>query len=221
VAATRLIFLGPPGSGKGTQAQRLTDKFGLCAMSSGDTLRREIQAGTEIGKQAVSFVSAGKLVPDNVITGVMLAGIARVGPTQGFILDGFPRTLPQAESLTQGLTKLSMKIDAVIDFQMPDQAVVDRIVSRRVCSKCGFTYNVKFSPPRVDGVCDRCGGQVNQRTDDTEAVIRTRLEVYRTQTAPLRDYYLARRLLLAVDASLPTDAVTRQMLRIIDPSGAV
>lgn len=221
MAASRLIFLGPPGSGKGTQAQKLSSLKSMCALSSGDTLRREIQLGTDIGKQAVTHVSAGKLVPDDVITGVMLSAISRADCAGGFILDGFPRTLPQAESLGAGLSKLGFKVEAVVDFQIPDEALVDRIVSRRVCSKCGFTYNVRSAPPRSAGVCDQCGGEVIQRSDDTAEVVRTRLDVYHKQTAPLKDYYAARRLLLAVDASLPPDAVFKQLLRIVDPSGAV
>jgi adenylate kinase len=212
----RLIFLGPPGSGKGTQAARASDRFGLAAMSSGDTLRNEIKAGSDVGQKAQQYVQAGTLVPDDVITAVMLAAIAKLPPNIGFILDGFPRTLPQAESLTAGLDEARTRIDGVVDFQMEDDLIVQRIVSRRVCSNCGATYNVAFFPSHEDGVCDKCGGQVVQRVDDREDVIKTRLETYRTQTTPLIEYYSRRGLLCAVDASQAADAVERQVTGVIE-----
>jgi adenylate kinase len=212
----RLIFLGPPGTGKGTQASRMQERFGLVAMSSGDTLRDEIKEGTEIGRKASQYVQAGTLVPDEVITGVMLSAIEKLPPEAGFILDGFPRTVAQAEALAAGLQQREARIDAVIDFQMDDRLIVERIVSRRVCSNCGATYNLRFLPPRVEGVCDACGGEVIQRVDDREDVIKTRLETYRSQTAPLIEFYSQRRLLRTVDASQEAQAVERQVAEIIE-----
>src|ERR1041384_5764244 len=138
--ATRLIFLGPPGTGKGTQAKRMSERFGLVHLSSGDVLRKEIAEGSEIGKKANGFVSSGALVPDDVIIGVMLAGLAKLLAEQGFILDGFPRTVPQAQALAGGLEQSRRPISAAIDLQMDDEGIVERIVSRRICSKCGTTY---------------------------------------------------------------------------------
>lgn len=215
----RFIFLGPPGSGKGTQAARVGDRFGLVPMSSGDTLRNEIKADSSVGRKAQEFVQAGTLVPDDVITDVMLSAIAKLAPDTGFILDGFPRTLPQAESLATGLDDAGMKINGTIDFQIGDDLIVERIVSRRVCSNCGATYNVRSVPPRNNGVCDKCGGQVIQRVDDHEDVIKTRLETYCTQTAPLIEFYSRRGLLCTVDASQETEAVERQLVEIIEALG--
>ncbi len=216
MAYKRLIFLGPPGTGKGTQATRMSERFGLAAMSSGDTLRSEIKQGTEVGQKAAQYVRAGTLVPDDVITGVMLAAINKLPPNKGFILDGFPRTVAQAEALAAGLGRADGRIDAAIDFQMDDRLIVERIVSRRVCSQCAATYNLRFLPPQVEGVCDKCGGEVVQRVDDREDVIKTRLETYRSQTAPLIEFYSQRGLLRTVDASLEAQAVERQVVRVIE-----
>lgn len=212
---TRLVFLGPPGSGKGTQAQRLSERAALTALSSGDTLRREIQLGTEIGRQAEAFVAGGSLAPDDIVTGVMLAAVSRIPRGAGFILDGFPRTVPQALALERGLTA-EQAIQAVIDFRIADAAIVERTLSRRVCSKCGFTYNVRFFPPRVEGVCDHCGGAVIQRVDDSADVIRNRLETYRRQTAPLISHYQQRGLLRVLNADADAVAVERELSAIVD-----
>jgi len=217
--AKRLVFLGAPGTGKGTQAARMSRRFGLVPMSSGDTLRNEIRAGSAIGKQAARYVQAGTLVPDEIVTGVMLAAVERLAPDVGFILDGFPRTLPQAEALAAGLARRGLGLDGVIDFRLDDATIVARIVSRRVCSACGATYNTGFSPPAVDGVCDRCGGQVTQRVDDREDVVRTRLETYRRQTAPLIEYYTRQRLLRTVDAAGDAAAVEAEVARLIEALG--
>ena len=217
--AKRLIFLGPPGSGKGTQAARVSEHSGLVAMSSGDTLRKAIKDASDVGNRAAQYVSAGTLVPDDVITTVMLSAIHELPPEAGFILDGFPRTVPQAQALAEGLAESRGAIDAVIDFQMDDKLVVERIVSRRVCSSCGATYNIRFFPPKVEGVCERCGGQVAQRVDDREDVIRTRLETYRTQTAPLIDFYSQRGILYTVDASQEVQAVEAQVVAVIEALG--
>lgn len=217
--AVRLVFLGPPGTGKGTQARRAGEKFGLVAMSSGDVLREQIQRGTALGCQARQYVEAGTLVPDDVITGVMLSGIDQLPRGSGFILDGFPRTLPQGEALEEGLRQRGTRIDAVLDFRMPDRQIIERIVNRRVCSRCGATYNTRFLPPRVAGRCDACGGELSARVDDREDVIATRLATYRSQTAPLVDFYARRGLLREVDASAQAAQVEAAVTAIISAVG--
>lgn len=215
MAALRLIFLGPPGSGKGTQAQRLQKNRGLPALSSGDTLRKEIRHASPIGTKAAQFVQAGTLVPDDVITGVMLSAIGKLPDSDGFILDGFPRTVPQAEALDEGLEARGLTIDAVLDFLIEDPQIIARIVARRVCSQCAATYNLESLPPAVAGVCDQCGGKLEQRVDDREDVIATRLETYRAQTAPLVEYYSQRNLLRTVDANADAQSVEAQLARVI------
>jgi len=214
--ASRLIFLGPPGTGKGTQAQRLAERLGLVQLSSGDVLRREVKEGTEIGRRAEQYMRAGTLVPDEVITGVMLAAVDKRPPASGFILDGFPRTVPQAEALDAGLKSRGLDIQLVLDFQLDDQEIIRRIVTRRVCGACGATYNTEFMPPKVAGRCDRCGGEVTQRVDDREDVVRTRLQTYRAQTAPLIGYYTRRGLLRRVDAGVGADQVEQEVRRVVE-----
>ncbi len=215
----RLVLLGPPGAGKGTQAKRLAADFGLVALSSGDILRGEIKAGTAVGKKAEGYVKSGTLVPDAVITEVMLAGIDRVDPGAGFILDGFPRTVPQAEALEGGLAARRRPLDAVIDFDMNDGEIVRRIVSRRSCGNCGAVYNLEFLPPRVPDVCDACGSALVQRVDDTETTVVTRLATYRRQTAPLVAHYEACGLLRRVDGAAPADRVQLAIRRIVESLG--
>ena len=220
MAVTRLIFLGPPGSGKGTQAQRLAEKSGLVQLSSGDVLRREVKEGSEIGQKAYSYMQAGTLVPDEVITGVMLAAVDKLPAGTGFILDGFPRTVPQAEALEAGLKERDLAAQAVLDFQLDDAEIIRRIVTRRVCNDCSATYNTEFMPPKQAGVCDRCGGEVIQRVDDREDVVATRLETYRAQTAPLIGFYGDRGLLRSVDASVGADGVQETVDCIVDSLGS-
>ena len=215
--AVNLLFLGPPGCGKGTQAARLADKRGFIQLSSGDALRRERKEGSEIGRKAAEYMDAGTLVPDEVITGVMLAAVDKLPAGTGFILDGFPRTVPQAEALDAGLEQRGLKFHAAIDFKLDDAEIVRRIVERRVCGDCGATYNLSFLPPKVAGVCDKCGkSSIIQRPDDREEVVRTRLETYRAQTAPLIEYYSSRGLMTTVDSSDGADAVEAAVARIVD-----
>lgn len=215
MAATRLIFLGPPGSGKGTQAARLAEQLGLVQLSSGDVLRRERAEGSPVGRQAARYMDAGTLVPDEVITEVMLAAVDRLPPGTGFVLDGFPRTVPQAEALARGLRARNLPIDAVIDFQLDDAEIIRRIVERRICRQCGATYNLSFLPPKVAGRCDKCGGELIQRPDDRREVVATRLETYRAQTAPLIDYYARSGRLHTVDAARGAAAVAAEIARIV------
>ncbi len=219
MAGRTLIFTGPPGSGKGTQAAHMRDRLGFVPLSSGDTLRAEIKAGSDIGKQAAQYVQAGTLVPDDIITGVMLAAVSRQPTSAGVILDGFPRTVGQAEALDDGLAAAGRKVDAVIDFRIDDGLIVERIVNRRICKNCGATYNIRFCPPKVANVCDRCGGELMQRVDDREDVIRTRLATYREQTTPLIEFYDRRGLLRSVDASREAPAVESDVVALIEALG--
>lgn len=221
-SALRLIFLGPPGAGKGTQAQKLCEERGLANLSSGDVLRREIRAGSPLGERVGRYVRKGELVPDEVMTAVMLETIAALPPGTGFVLDGFPRTVPQAESLDAALTRVGDPIHAVLDFEVEDATIIERIVHRRVCTQCGSWYNTRSLPPKVAGVCDRCGAPLAQRDDDREEVVRRRLTVYRTQTAPLIAYYERQGLLRAIDAAVPAEQVeqvVRQVVASLDRKG--
>lgn len=197
----------------------MSERFGHAALSSGDIFRAEMGAGTAIGRQAAEFVRSGRLVPDEIVTAMMLVSVGKLGPDARFILDGYPRTIPQAEGLAAGLDGLSAGIDAVVDFRIADPVIIERAVNRRVCKNCGRSYNVRFFPPRVEGVCDQCGGVVEQRDDDCEDVIRTRLETYYRQTQPLVDFYARAGLLRVVDASAAADAVESAVAAIVEASG--
>lgn len=203
----RVIFLGPPGAGKGTQAAKIREKYEVAHISTGDILRANVKEGTELGRKAKEFMNAGKLVPDEVIIGMMRDRLQEPDCANGFILDGFPRTVPQAEALDQLLADLNLELDASVLFNVDDEVVVERLSGRRMCRKCGTIYHATFHPTKVEGVCDTCGGEIYQRDDDREEVIRNRLSVYHDQTAPLIDYYREKGLLKDVDASGSSDAV--------------
>ncbi len=207
----RIILLGAPGAGKGTQADSIKAKYPLAHISTGDMLRSHVKLGTELGKDAKAYMDAGKLVPDDVIIAMMEHRLQDNDAKQGFILDGFPRTIAQAEALDEILAKLSIKLDAVVSLAIDDDTVVARLTSRRVCRQCGEIYNTALKPSAKEGVCDKCGGEVVQRDDDKEDVIRRRLSVFHEQTAPLIDYYGKKGLLVIVDASGDKSAVLRAL----------
>jgi len=184
-----LIFLGPPGAGKGTIAAKIKEAYGIAHISTGDILRENVKQGTPLGKLAERYMQAGDLVPDDIIVEMVENRLQEPDCSEGFILDGFPRTLPQAEALDRILEKLKTKVDAVILLEVDDETIVKRLSGRRVCPKCGAIYNVSFNPPKADSLCDHCGERVIQRNDDKEEVVRQRLAVYRERTAPLIDYY--------------------------------
>jgi adenylate kinase len=186
-----LILLGAPGSGKGTVAKKLLTAVKVPHISTGDILRGAVAAGKELGKKAKAFMDAGQLVTDELILGIMKERLAEPDAQTGFILDGFPRTIPQADGLGKILDELKIKLTGVIDIEVPEQVILDRILSRRTCANtaCQAIYNVKFMPPKVEGVCDKCGGKLIVRADETEEVVRNRLKVYDSQTAPLIAYY--------------------------------
>ena len=199
----KLIMLGAPGAGKGTQAEILSAKLGIPTISTGNILRAAIKDGTPIGLQAKSYMDAGKLVPDEVIIGIVAERLAQPDCASGFILDGVPRTIPQAEALE----KVGITFDAVVSLEISDEEIVERMGGRRVCASCGAPFHVKNLPPKVEGVCDACGGKLEARADDKPEVVRDRLKVYHKETAPLKDFYAARNLLKTVE-NQPTVAET-------------
>lgn len=201
----RLVFLGPPGSGKGTQAKKLVEKYGLAHIATGDILRRAIMDETGLGVRAKKFVDDGELVPDEIILGIIKEELTE--KSDGFIFDGFPRTLAQAVGLDGILSELGLNLDYVISLKVADETIIDRLVSRRLCKKCGFEFNLKTRPPKVRGVCDRCGGGLYQRTDDTVDVINNRLSVYREKTKPIEDYYKKKGILIEIDGGKDFDEV--------------
>ncbi len=203
----KIILLGPPGAGKGTQAKRIVEKTGLLHLSTGDILRDEVARGTELGKQAKAYMDRGDLVPDELIIG-MIRG--RIENADGFILDGFPRTVAQAEALER-----ITPVDVVIDIELERDEVIRRLSSRRVCRNCGRIYNLISNPPKVDGKCDACGGELYQRDDDRPEVIENRYDVYTSSTAPLIEFYRSRGLLVEVDGKADPDAIFARIMEII------
>jgi len=208
VSELNLILLGPPGAGKGTQAERLTEDFGLPYIATGDMLRAEVKAGSELGAKAKQYMDSGDLVPDDVIIDMILSQIDGGDPagTDGFLLDGFPRTLEQAKALDQAFERLGRQLTAVLLIDVADDEIVRRISGRRVCAKAGHVYHVDFDPPKHEGVCDQDGSKLVQRDDDKPETVRKRLDVYHGQTAPLIPFYEERELLRRFDGSrTPTE----------------
>jgi adenylate kinase len=208
----KMILLGPPGSGKGTQAKMLSERLGIPQISTGDMLRAAVKEGTPMGVKAKAKMDAGALVPDEVVVGIVRERLVKDDCDKGFILDGFPRTLPQADSLKQTLAELEKNLDAVISLEVDNDAVVGRVAGRRTCRDCGKMYHVEFDAPAVADKCDKCGGQLFQRDDDKEETIRKRLDVYAQQTAPLIAYYRADGLLRDIDGMKDISDVQQQIL---------
>jgi adenylate kinase len=211
----RIVLLGAPGAGKGTQAKRLADAFDMLHLSSGDILRAEKASGSELGAKLAEYMDSGRLVPDDVVVGVMAKAIADPSAAKGLLLDGFPRTVCQAEALDAQLVQLGASLDKVVVIDVSEDAVVERICGRRSCPQCGAIYHVAFLKPAVDGVCDKCGftGELDQRDDDKEDVVRQRLVAYKELTAPLIDYYTstAADKVLSFDGNKGPDEVTADM----------
>jgi len=201
-----LILFGPPGAGKGTQSALLIERMGMKQISTGDLFRAAIKNQTKLGKEAKGYLDAGKLVPDSVTIGLVEETLGEMGD-QAFILDGFPRNVPQAEALTTILNQLHLKVDKTIFLEVPMKMLLGRLTGRRVCKNCGATYHIESKPPKKDSICDVCGGPVVQRPDDKEDVIRTRLEAYETSTRPLKDYYKAKGPYVEVDGVGTSDEV--------------
>jgi adenylate kinase len=212
VSIVRAVFLGAPGAGKGTQAQRLS-AAGLLHISTGDMLRGHVAEGTPLGTKAKAFMDRGELVPDDVIIAMVASRIAGPEARKSWILDGFPRTLPQARALDGSLSAAGAKLSHVVYFKVPDQELVARLTGRRTCSNCGAIWHVKFNPTKRDGICDACGGKLTQRADDRLEAVQQRLAVYAAQTEPLLDYYRRQGVLVEVDGTQQPDAVASDVRR--------
>ena len=198
-SGARVVLLGPPGAGKGTQAKLLQEKFAVCQISTGDILRKAVAEKTPLGKEAAQYIDRGALVPDNLIVKLVAERLKGKDCERGFILDGFPRTIPQAESLDSLLKEMGLSLNRVLLVQVPRSVIIERLAGRRSCKNCGALAHMVFSPPQKAGVCDRCGGELYQRHDDEEETVANRLKVYENQTAPLIDYYRQRNLLREID----------------------
>jgi len=203
-----ILFMGPPGAGKGTQAERITASYGIPHISTGDAFRLAMKQGTPLGLQAKSFVDQGLLVPDEVTNGIVRDRLAAPDCESGFLLDGFPRTLAQANALDGMLAEMGRKIDHVINLKVDRSLLLARLTGRRICKSCGATYHTIFNPSKQSGVCDKCGGELYQRSDDTEEKVGTRLDEYTSKTAPLLAYYADKQLLRELDGEKDIDQVT-------------
>ena len=219
-AGARVVLLGPPGAGKGTQAKLLQEKFSACQISTGDILRKAVAERTALGTQAAQYIDRGALVPDDVIVGLVAERLKERDCENGFILDGFPRTIPQAESLDAILEDMHLSLNRALSVQVPRAVIIERLAGRRSCKNCGALAHVVFSPPRRDGVCDRCGGELYQRQDDREETVAHRLKVYEQQTAPLIDYYRARNLLREVDGVGGIDEIRARVVQALGDMAA-
>ena len=210
----KIILLGAPGAGKGTQAALLVERYGIPQISTGDMLRAAVQDHSPMGLKAKEFMDAGGLVPDAVVVGIVRERLQQADCQNGFILDGFPRTQPQADALEQVLVDLGKKLDAVISLQVDTDALVERLTGRRTCSDCGKGFHLKYDPPAAAGKCSSCGGVLTQRDDDCEATIRNRMQVYREQTAPLENYYRNSGLLVSIDGMGEIAAVQQTIVSV-------
>jgi len=208
---TYVILMGPPASGKGTQAERLQQILDLPHVASGDLFRYNLKNQTELGLKAKAYMDKGELVPDDITIAMVLDRLSRSDCARGALLDGFPRTLAQAEALDRALEEQGAAIDLVLNLQVPEEELISRITGRRVCRDCGATYHIKYNPPKVAGVCDKCGGELYQRDDDTEETARRRLTVYLEQTQPLIEYYNRKGVLVHIDGNRPIDEVTKAL----------
>ncbi len=212
----RLLLLGAPGVGKGTQSKLLVEEFNIPQISTGDMLREAIKKNTNLGVKAKGFMDQGQLVPDDLIIALVEERLKEKDAHYGFILDGFPRTIPQAEALDSLLEKMNIMIDAVIDINVRHDSLINRLSNRIICKNCGWVYNKLSSKPKVEGVCDRCGGEIYQRSDDAPEAISNRLKVYEKETAPLREYYRKKGKLHAIDGEMPMGAVYKKILAILE-----
>jgi adenylate kinase len=214
-AGLRVVLLGPPGAGKGTQAKFLQEHYRACQISTGDILRKAVAEQTPLGKEASGYINRGALVPDDLIVNLVAERLKEKDCAPGFILDGFPRTIPQAQSLDEILKKMGMVLNGVLAVQVPQKVIVERLAGRRTCKGCGALYHLAFDPPKAAAVCDRCGGELVQRDDDREETIMARLKVYDTQTSPLVNYYRERNLLRSVDGVGTVDDIRNRVIQAL------
>ena len=212
----KIIMLGAPGAGKGTQAKQIAAKYQIPHISTGDIFRANIKENTPLGKKAKEYMDKGLLVPDELVVDLVVDRLAQDDAKNGYVLDGFPRTIPQAEALTEALDKIGEKLDYAIDVEVPDDNIINRMSGRRACVACGGTYHIKFNPTKKEGICDACGGELILRDDDKPETVKQRLTVYHDQTQPLIDYYTKEGILKEVDGTLDLQAVFAEIVKILE-----
>ncbi len=212
----KILMLGAPGAGKGTQAKKIAEKYGIPHISTGDIFRANIKNQTELGKKAKAYMDQGALVPDELTLELIMDRFTNDDCKNGYVLDGFPRTIPQAEALTKALADKQDAVDYAINVDVPDEAIVSRMSGRRACLACGGTYHIKFNPTKTEGICDACGGELVLRDDDKPETVQKRLNVYHEQTQPLIDYYQAQNILKEVDGTLPLEEVFQAIIAILE-----
>ena len=211
----KIIMLGAPGAGKGTQAKKIAAKYGIPHISTGDIFRANIKNGTELGKKAKTYMDQGLLVPDELVVDLVVDRVNQDDCKNGYVLDGFPRTIPQAEALTEALEKMGQKVDFAINVNVPDENIVKRMGGRRACVTCGATYHMVYAPTKKEGICDTCGGELILRDDDKPETVQKRLNVYHDQTQPLIDYYTSQGILRTVDGTVDIDDVFRAITEFL------
>ena len=211
----KIIMLGAPGAGKGTQAKKIAAKYGIPHISTGDIFRANIKNGTELGKKAKTYMDQGLLVPDELVVDLVVDRVNQDDCKNGYVLDGFPRTIPQAEALTEALEKMGQKVDFAIDVNVPDENIVERMGGSRACVTCGATYHMVYAPTKKEGICDTCGGELILRDDDKPETVQKRLNVYHDQTQPLIDYYTSQGILRTVDGTVDIDDVFRAITEFL------
>ena len=212
----KIIMLGAPGAGKGTQAKMIAEKYTIPHISTGDIFRANIKEGTELGQQAKEYMDKGLLVPDELVVNLVVDRLTWEDAKNGYVLDGFPRTIPQAEALTKALAEKGEKVDFAIDIDVPDQNIIDRMGGRRACVSCGATYHIVNIPPKVEGICDKCGAKLILRDDDQPETVKKRLDVYHEQTQPLIDYYTAEGVLKEVDGTVDMMDVFESITKLLE-----
>lgn len=212
----KIIMLGAPGAGKGTQAKKITQKYNIPHISTGDILRTNIKAGTELGHKAKTFIDKGLLVPDDLVVDLVVSRISSADCTDGYVLDGFPRTIPQAIALDTALESKNEKVDFAVNVEVPDAVIVNRMSGRRACLACGATYHIEYNPTKKEGICDICGNEIVLRNDDKPETVAKRLQVYHKQTQPLIDYYNEKKILVEVDGTNDLSVVFQDIINILE-----
>ena len=212
----KIIMLGAPGAGKGTQAKKIAEKYSIPHISTGDIFRANIKNGTELGKKAKTYMDQGLLVPDELVVDLVVDRVGQDDAKNGYVLDGFPRTIPQAEALDAALAKLNDKVDYAVDVDVPDENIINRMSGRRACVACGGTYHLKYAPTKKEGICDACGGELILRDDDKPETVKKRLDVYHEQTQPLIDYYNGKGILKSVDGTKDMSEVFDAIVAILE-----